>query len=49
MGENGATAIIDPATFEYRAVLPELSGVVWSSDLRYAAVGQNFGRGGVCE
>ena len=49
VGENGATAIIDPATFEYRAVLPELSGVVWSSDLRYAAVGQNFGRGGVCE
>lgn len=48
IGENGATAIIDPLTFEYTAVLPELSGPTWSKDLRYAAVGQSFGRGSVC-
>lgn len=49
IGENGATAIIDPLTFEYKAVLPELSGATWSKDLRYAAVGQSFGRPSVCE
>ncbi len=49
LGEQGATAIIDPGTLAYLAVLPELSGVSWSSDLRYAAVGQGFGRGSVCE
>ena len=48
LGEQGATAAIDPATLEYVAVLPELSGVTWSPDLRYGAVGQGFGRGGVC-
>lgn len=49
LGEQGATAILDPATLEYLSVLPELSGVSWSPDLRYAAVGQGFSRGGVCE
>jgi hypothetical protein len=49
LGEQGATTIIDPATLEYVAVLPELSGVSWSPDLRYAAVGQALGRVGVCE
>lgn len=49
LGEKGATAIIDPGTLEYETVLPELAGVSWSGDLRYAAVGQSFGRAGVCE
>jgi hypothetical protein len=29
-------------------VLPEKSGVSWSSDLHFAAVGQAIGRGSVC-
>ena len=49
LGEQGATAVIDPATLEYLAVLPELAGVSWSRDLDYAAVGQGFGRGSVCD
>ena len=48
-GEQGATSVIDPVTLEYLAVLPELSGVSWSPDLKYAAVGQALGRAGVCE
>jgi hypothetical protein len=48
-GELGGTAVIDPVTLGYVAVLPELSGVSWSPSLRYAAVGQGFSRGGVCE
>jgi hypothetical protein len=48
LGEQGATAVIDPATLQYLTVLPELAGVNWSRDLRYAAVGQGFGRAGVC-
>jgi hypothetical protein len=48
-GVQGATAVIDPVTLEYLAVLPELSGVSWSPDLRYAAVGQALGRAGVCD
>lgn len=49
LGEQGATSIIDPATLQYVAVLPEITGVSWSPDLRYAGVGQNFARGSVCE
>ena len=49
LGEQGATAIIDPATLQYLSVLPEVAGVSWSPDLRYAAVGQGFGRSSVCQ
>jgi hypothetical protein len=48
LGEMGATAVIDPATLGYLTVLPELAGVSWSRDLRYAAVGQGFPRSGAC-
>jgi hypothetical protein len=47
LGE-GATAVLDAASFQYVATLPELAGASWSPDLRYAAVGQEFGRGSVC-
>jgi hypothetical protein len=49
LGSKGSAAIIDPATLQYVSVLPELSGVNWSGDLRFAAVGQGFGHGDVCE
>jgi hypothetical protein len=47
LGE-GTTAVLDAAALQYVGVLPELAGASWSQDLRYAAVGQEFGREGVC-
>ena len=42
-------AIVDPRTLEYVAAVPrELSGVQWSEDFRYAAVGSVPGHGGLC-
>lgn len=58
-GTFGATALIDPATLEYVAVLPKVQltpefqgkGPVqptWSEDYRYAAYWQGGGAGGLC-
>ena len=48
-GEFGSKALIDPATLQYRTVLPDnLGDTAWSPDYRYAAVGQNLGHGGLC-
>ena len=58
-GTFGATALIDPATRKYVAVLPPVqlvaalqsSGPVqptWSNDYRYAAYWQGGGHGGLC-
>ena len=49
LGAFSSYAIIDPATLDYvAAVPPELSGVAWSKDFRYAAVGAVLGHGGLC-
>jgi hypothetical protein len=47
-GEFGATAVLDPSTMQYRVVLPEVTDVSWSADMRWAAVGAAFGHGGLC-
>ncbi|MGE3857526.1 MAG: hypothetical protein AB7G21_11290 [Dehalococcoidia bacterium] len=48
-GAFGAKALIDPATLDYRVVLPDgLVDVAWSRDFRYAAVGAALGHGGLC-
>jgi hypothetical protein len=47
-GEFGATAVLDPDTMQYTAVLPQLTDVSWSLDMRWAAVGAAFGHGGLC-
>jgi hypothetical protein len=39
--------LIDPETLQYTAVLPS-SEAQWSSDYRYASVGQVGGHGGLC-
>ena len=49
LGGKGSASIIDPSTLQYLSVLPDLSGINWSDDLRYAAVGQGLGRGDVCD
>jgi hypothetical protein len=48
LGEFGARSILDPKTFQFLTVLPQLGDVSWSGDLRYAAVGGAFGHGGIC-
>ncbi len=48
-GDFGARAFIDPASLQYKAVLPDnLPDVTWSDDYRYAAVGQASPHGGYC-
>jgi DNA-binding beta-propeller fold protein YncE len=47
-GEFGATAVFNPRTFQYTTVLPDLTDVSWSADMRWAAVGAAFGHGGLC-
>ncbi len=48
-GEFGARAMIDPASLQYKTVLPDnLPDVTWSDDYRYAAVGQASPHGGLC-
>ena len=47
-GEFGPRLVFDPRTFQYAAVLPEVTDVSWSADMRYAAVGAAFGHGGLC-
>lgn len=48
-GAFGAKALIDPATLDYRVVLPDgFSDVDWTPDYRYAAVGAALGHGGLC-
>jgi hypothetical protein len=47
-GEFGATAVFDPSTFQYESVLPDVTDVSWSADMRWAAVGAAFGHGGLC-
>jgi hypothetical protein len=46
-GAFGADELIDPETLQYTAVLPS-SEAQWSSDYRYASVGQVGGHGGLC-
>jgi hypothetical protein len=49
IGDFSSRAILDPVTLEYvAAVAPELSGVGWSPDLRFAVVGAVLGHGGLC-
>jgi hypothetical protein len=49
LGEFGARALVDPATLQYRSVLPDnLGDVTWSPDNRYALTGQVSGHGGLC-
>jgi len=47
-GEFGPLSIFDPRAFQYTAVLPDVTDVSWSADMRYAAVGAAFGHGGLC-
>lgn len=48
-GPFGGSAVIDPATLQYRAALPiDADDSAWSPDLRYASLGQFGGHGGVC-
>jgi hypothetical protein len=45
----GASAIFNPDTRRYDAVLPEgIIDVIWSADYRYAAAGTRLGHGGLC-
>jgi hypothetical protein len=46
-GAFGAEELIDPESLQYTAVLPP-SEAQWSSDYRYASVGQVGGHGGLC-
>ena len=47
-GEFGPRSVFDPRTFQYAAMLPDVTDVSWSADMRYAAVGAALGHGGVC-
>jgi hypothetical protein len=57
-GAFGATVLIDPATLEYKAVIPgqapdaegrgSAGDVSWSPDYRYASHGLAWGHGGLC-
>lgn len=49
IGEFGAKVLLDPATLEYIAVLPQLSEVAWSADYRFAAAGQTFSHPDICD
>jgi hypothetical protein len=48
LGEHGAKALFDLKTRRYVSVLPDQADVNWSPDFRYGAVGQEFGKSGVC-
>ncbi len=45
-GFFGGSALIDPATLKYVAVIPARGDTSWSSDYRYASLGQFGGHGG---
>jgi hypothetical protein len=47
-GPFGGSALIDPVTLEYRAAIPARGDSSWSSDHRYASLGQFGGHGGPC-
>jgi hypothetical protein len=46
-GAFGTDELIDPETLQYTAVIPP-SEATWSTDYRYASVGQVGGHGGLC-
>lgn len=45
-GMFGGSALIDPATLQYVAVIPARGDTSWSKDYRYASLGQFGGHGG---